>query len=97
VARYANRKDLMQSRIVDTLRAAGVLVWVMHSPCDLLTYKAGRWLPLECKTATKTGKRRVRRDQKAQEEFIAQTLCPVVTTPQEALEAVGVTFTGDLP
>ena len=87
--RYAARKDLVQSRIVATLRAAGVQVWVLHTPCDLLTYLRGRWLPLECKTPTKAGKRRARSDQEAQEAFLAQTRCPVVTTPEEALKAVG--------
>ena len=86
--RYAARKDLVQSDIVDALRAAGVMVWILHTPCDALTYFRGRWLPLEFKTPTKAGKRRARRDQEAQQAFIAETGCPVVTTPEEALKAI---------
>lgn len=87
--RYANRKDTTQSRIVATLRAAGVRVWVLHEPCDLLTRFRGRWLPLECKTPTSTGKRRKRNDQAEQDAFIADNDVPVVLTPEEALRAVG--------
>lgn len=87
--RYALRKDLTQSRIVATLRAAGVRVWVLHEPCDLLTHFRGRWLPLECKTPTATGKRKKRSDQAEQDAFIADNEVPVVLTPEEALRAVG--------
>lgn len=94
--RFAVRKDLAQARIVATLRAAGVLVEIMHTPCDLLTYVRGRWLPLEVKTPTKTGKIAKDKRQKAQRAFLEATGCPVVTTPEEALKAVGIVYEGDL-
>lgn len=87
--RYALRKDLTQSDIVATLRAAGVYVEIMHTPCDLLTYFRGRWLPLEVKTASNTGRIAKDKRQKAQREFLEATGCPIVTSPDEALKAVG--------
>lgn len=87
--RYANRKDTTQSRIVAALRGAGVRVEIIGQPVDLLTLYRGRWLPMECKTPVK-GQYRPRRDQKAQQAFIAETGCPVVTSPEEALAALGV-------
>ena len=88
--RYAVRKDGSQSEIVHALRGAGVKVWVLHEPCDLLTFFRGRWLPLECKTPTPTGKRRKRMDQAEQDAFLAETGCPVVLGVDDALRAVGV-------
>jgi hypothetical protein len=81
---YARKIDLNQTEIVSVLRQAGVLVWVMGQPVDLLTLYRGRWLPLELKSRTK----RPRRDQEKQNAFLALTGCPVVTTVQGALEAV---------
>lgn len=95
--RYAARTDTTQSRIVATLRAAGVRVEIIKRPVDLLTYFRGRWLPVEVKSPTKAGKYRPRRDQEAQQAFIAETGVPVVTSPEEALKAVGIAYAGDLP
>lgn len=88
--RYALRKDTSQQPIVDAIRAAGWLCFVLHTPCDLLCWKLGKgWRTLECKTPTKTGKRRKRVDQAVQDQFLALTDTPVVMTPMEALLALG--------
>lgn len=90
LARHAKRADTAQAAIVQALRLAGVQVWVIGWPCDLLTLYQGRWQPLEVKTPTKTCRRRARNDQQAQAVFLATTGVPVVMTPREALDAVGV-------
>ena len=82
--RRMTRPDANQQPIVDALRSCGVHVWPIGQPCDLLTYYRHCWLPLEIKRPSS----RPRKDQAAQNEFLAQTLCPVVRTPQEALQAV---------
>jgi hypothetical protein len=88
--RYALRKDESQPAIVKAIRAAGWLCFVQHEPCDLFCWKEGKgWRSLECKTPTKTGKRRKRKDQLTQEEFLLLTKTPVVMTPFEALLALG--------
>jgi hypothetical protein len=46
-------------------------------------------MPLECKTPQKNGKARKRNDQPEQAEVITRTRIPIVTTPIEALRAVG--------
>lgn len=91
--RYALRKDESQDAIVKAIRAAGWLCFVMHEPCDLLCWKQGKgWRVLECKTPTKTGKRRKRLDQKVQDQFLELTKTPVVLTPFDALLALGETL-----
>jgi hypothetical protein len=80
-----HRSDLSQREIVEALRACGVSVWHIGEPCDLLTFYRGSWLPLEAKT----GKAQ-RKDQPKQAEFLKTFDVPRVTTPTEALKAVGV-------
>jgi hypothetical protein len=88
--RYALRKDESQEAIVKAIRAAGWLCFVVHEPCDLFCWKEGKgWRPLEVKTPTKTGKRRKRKDQRVQDQFLELTKTPVVMTPFEALLALG--------
>ena len=88
--RYAKKVDATQGEIFDALRKAGVQVWIIGKPCDLLTYYRGRWLPLECKPAdtTKKGTKRLRTDQERQTEFLTAYAVPVVRTAQAALAAV---------
>jgi hypothetical protein len=92
--RYARKVDSSQAEIVAALRKAGVRVWIISEPCDLLTLYRGVWLPLECKPAPQPGIRvkyraiRTRYDQERQEEFMATTGTPRVRTAQEALQAV---------
>jgi hypothetical protein len=91
--RYALRKDESQAAIVKAIRAAGWLCFVLHEPCDLLCWKLGKgWRVLECKTPTKTGKQRKRKDQRLQTQFLELTGTPVVLTPFEALLALGETL-----
>lgn len=91
-ARFAKRTDTTQQAIVDALRAAGWRVDVIGRPVDLLVWKRGRgFMALECKTPR--GKRQpkaiVDKRQREQNEFIAETGTSVVTSPFEALLAVG--------
>lgn len=89
IKRWATRKDTTQRKIVEALEAVHCEVWIIERPCDLLTLFRGRWLPLECKTPTASGKARKRADQAEQTEVIERTCIPVVTTPMEALRAIG--------
>lgn len=97
--RRASRVDTVQQEIVDGLRAHGYRVEVIGRPVDLLVGQpliphafgpgwSYRWTPMEIKTPTKTGARRVRRDQQAQDAFILETGCPVVTSLTSALRAL---------
>jgi hypothetical protein len=83
LARYAKRKDSTQEGIVKALRKPGVKVWILDTPCDLLTKWAGLWLPLEVK-GPKT------RVSPEQEKFCGENKVPVVRDEIEALRAVGV-------
>jgi hypothetical protein len=89
IKRWATRKDATQRVIVEALEAAHCEVWIIERPCDLLTLFRGRWLPLECKTPQANGKALKRSDQAAQTQTLERTRIPVVTTPLEALKAVG--------
>ena len=91
---YARKKDESQEAIVKAIRAAGWLCFIQHEPCDLFCWKEGKgWRALECKTPTKTGKRRKRMDQALQDQFLELTKTPVVLTPFEALLALGEVMT----
>ena len=88
--RWANKIDATQAAIVKALREAGVQVWVIQRPVDLLTYHRGKWLPIECKTPKrKDGKWTPRTDQQAQTELIDRTAIPCVLSPTDALKALG--------
>lgn len=89
--RYAMRTDAAQAAIVDGLRQCGVTVFIIGQPVDLLTYYRGRWLPLEVKTATKTGRIRKRKDQPEQDATLAACGIPRVTTVEQALAALRIT------
>jgi hypothetical protein len=80
-----SRKDEAEDDIVKALEGAGCEVWVIEHPVDLLTLYRGRWQPLE----VKTGKYRPRKDQAEQTVVLQRTQIPVVTTPLEALKAIG--------
>lgn len=89
IKRWATRKDSTQRDIIAALEAVNCEVWVIERPCDLLTLFRGRWLPMECKTPNRNGKVRKRNDQAEQTELITRTQIPVITTPMEALRAIG--------
>lgn len=84
--RRHSRPDSAQEPIVEALREAGVKVWVIGKPCDLLTLYEGRWLPLEVKSDTSSA--RNRKDQDKQRAFLAETGVSIVTTPTEALASL---------
>jgi hypothetical protein len=89
--KYARRVDTTQTEIVDALRKAGWLVWMIEEPCDLLCYhvERGIWRTLECKTANrKDGTYRPRKDQAQQNIFCCITRTPRVTSAEAALEAL---------
>lgn len=85
---YARRVDSSQSDIVDAIRDAGWLVYIIEEPCDLLCFKAGRgFRTIEVKTANrKDGTARLRKDQQEQNEFCALTSTPRITSPEAAIE-----------
>jgi hypothetical protein len=86
---YARQRDHSEPKIVEALEKAGFHVW-RELPVDLLVWRPDiGFRCLENKTPTKTGKRRKRRDQQAQDEFVALTGTPVALTPMEALKALG--------
>lgn len=87
--RYDAKVDRSQAAIVRGLAQAGVQVFVIRTPCDLLCYLQGRWRTLEVKTPTRRGRPPKRYDQNAQQEFLASTNTPVVTSLAEALAALG--------
>lgn len=89
IKRWATRKDAVQKDIIAALESVNCEVWVIERPIDLLTLYRGRWLPMECKTPRANGKPRKRADQEEQAALIERTAIPVVTTPMEALRAIG--------
>lgn len=92
--RRAAKVDTSQQSIVDGLRAHGYRVEIIGKPVDLAIYvqpfgsTTATWMFMEVKTPTKSGKRRPRADQEAQERFIRETGTPVVMNLQEALKAL---------
>jgi len=81
----ALRKDENQAEIVRALRAAGVRVYVLHVPCDLLCrFRDGLYL-LDVDGVTRNRKR----DPKQLETF-AEFGVRLVKTPEAALAAVGI-------
>lgn len=82
--RYARRRDSSEADIIDALRKAGCEVW-RGSDVDLYCARAGRLWGLECKTPG--------RQKRLQP--IQTWLRPrwpdyhVVTTPEDALRAIG--------
>lgn len=81
--RFAKRKDSSQEAIVKALRGAGVKVWILDTPCDLLTFWAGLWKPLEVKS--EKGKLTTE-----QQGMVDECGLEVVRNELEALRAVGV-------
>lgn len=83
---YARKVDTTQAVIVEAIRAAGWQVWIIEEPCDLLCFKHGIWKTIECKTPrNKRGDPKRDKRQAKQDEFIADTGTPRVTTPEVAL------------
>lgn len=89
--RYATKRDSSEPEIIDALEKVGAEVWPLDYPVDLLVRFRGTWHLIECKTAygKLKPKARVDKRQAAQLAFIETTATPVVTTPVEALKAIG--------
>jgi hypothetical protein len=84
--RRAAKRDLAEPAIVKALRAVGAFVYLHDKPVDLSVCYRGKWLWLEVKTP---GLGDHAKERKAQREFIALHNIPIVTTPTEALRAIG--------
>lgn len=94
VARFAKRTDTTQKAIVEALRKAGWMVWIIERPVDLLCWKPSKGFHcLECKTprGKKNPKAVIDKRQVEQIEFIEATGTRRVCTPFEALLALGET------
>src|SRR5271163_1885253 len=86
--RRMTRPDASQAEVVRTLRKAGITVWIIGEPCDLLTYNPSTklWKPLEVKPLDLKNKNR--KDQEDQREFIKTYAVPIVRTGLEAIAAL---------
>jgi putative NIF3 family GTP cyclohydrolase 1 type 2 len=80
----AVRKDENQEVIVRALRSAGVRVYVMHVPCDLLCRRGDGLYLLDVDGITKHRKRAPK-----QLETFAEFGVRLVKTPEDAFAAVG--------
>jgi len=93
--RYAvrpSRRDNAEAAIVDALERAGWEVW-RELPCDLLVYKPSKgFRTLETKSNKRAdGTVVLRKEQTKQAGFCLRTNTAYVTTPEEALRALGET------
>lgn len=90
---YARKHDGTQGDIVAGLRQAGLKVFIIEEPCDLLVrfwckrHQNHCWQTIECKplVGKLAPKARRRTDQPDQNAFLAETETPVVTSAEEAL------------
>lgn len=95
IYRRAAKSDTARAEIVEGLRKCGVFVWDIRRPVDILCWHSrfgvGNFKVLEVKTAygKRNPKARIRRQQKAQNDFLALTFTPVVTNLDEALVCLG--------
>jgi hypothetical protein len=91
--RFAKKRDTAEGPIIDALELVGYHVWQLDRPCDLLLWREdmgpGRFRTLEVKTRSGKAKLRIDKRQDQQTAFLTTTGTPVVTTPMEALRAVG--------
>jgi hypothetical protein len=88
--RRAAKRDLAEPPIIDALERVGAHVYPLDYPVDLLVRFRERWHLLEIKSKRdKSGVARIDPRQIAQRNFIESTQTPIVTTPLEALRAIG--------
>lgn len=85
-----HRVDKSQAAIIEAAQKAGWEVF-RDPPCDLFCFKNGTWKLIESKNpmSKSNGAPRLDPRQVAQAEFCARTNTPYVTTPEEALKALG--------
>lgn len=88
--RYAKRKDANQAAIVSALRKAGVTVYILDTPVDLLVNFRGYWGVMEIKS--KDGRLTPRQAQ----FLIKHPYTPVVTNTSEALAAMKPTLADEV-
>jgi hypothetical protein len=90
--RFAAKVDSTQKAIVAALRHAGADVEIIRQPCDIAVrvrgWPAGMFLFLEAKPESY---RKARPDQAKQAAKLQRYGIKVVRTPEEALEACGLT------
>lgn len=90
--RFASRVDSTQKAIVAALRHAGADVEIIRQPVDVAVrlrgWPPGLFLFLECKPESH---RKARSDQAKQEAKLQRYGIRKVRTPEEALEACGLT------
>jgi hypothetical protein len=90
--KYAKKRDLAESGIVEALQATGCWVW-RELPVDLLVRlprdPPGILRVLECKTPRPSGEWSKDKRQQKQAEFIQVTGTKYATTPEQALRALG--------
>lgn len=81
--RYAQKKDGNQAEIVKALRKAGIRVYVMHQPVDLLVGQGTRVALLEVKRPKEKPR------SAPQIEFLSEwaNTVRIVTTPENAVQA----------
>ena len=91
INRYATKRDAVEPAIIQALETVGAEVWPLDYPVDLLVRFRRTWHLLEIKSRRlkKTGRVALDRRQTAQQNFIRSTNTPIVTTPLEALQAIG--------
>lgn len=77
--RRAAKRDESEPIVVEALEASGAYVLRMHKPVDLLVFYAGHWWMAECKTPG----RRLRSDQREQNEFCARFNVPYLRTAED--------------
>jgi hypothetical protein len=82
---YARKVDLTQKAIVEGLRAHGYRVEIIWKPVDLMVSTGGVWWRL-LEVKRKSGLRR--KDQPSQNRFVDETNTPIVSSLEEALEAL---------
>jgi hypothetical protein len=85
IYRHAAKVDLTQRALVKDLRDAGIEVYSIRQPCDLLLrfwcirHREFCWQTLEVKSRPK-----LRKDQSRQSEFLERTSTPVAMTFSQA-------------
>jgi len=90
LARFAKKRDRSEPAIIQALEQVGAEVWALDKPVDLLVRFRKQWHLLEVKTPYgKQQKARKDSRQEEQIEFLTRTDTPIVTTPMEALRAIG--------
>jgi hypothetical protein len=87
--RRAHKVDGNQAIIVEALRSAGAVVFIIEQPFDLLIWYRGKWMIMEIKMPGKKPNEKQQADIKTLWEHGAYTAVYLASTPEEALQAIG--------